>query len=375
MSVRGSLRTMSVEDVLGWIDRSFVCGSLAVERGAISRTFHFDSGYVTGSSSNDPAEHLGQLLMSRGFIDAHQLEEAFRVQADTGVLLGKILIMVGAVTEERLREVLEEKVREGIAEALSWVEGEFRFDRAPEEGVVSEYEISVNLRAAIEAGERRAAEWRAVREVIPNADGVLWVSNRSGADALTDDAETGAQMQRLLDAVEKGLTVNQIVLELNGRRFQVTHRLAALVESGVLSLERRAEPRVVDETGVSASDLAHRARLRAAEGARAEALALAEEALARQPESAQLQKLHRELERSVFAELSRDFLSSFRVPRLLKSIEELAALELSDAERYLAGRVDGRWDLLSLMRISPLREVEALITFKRLADRGIISLS
>ncbi len=374
MSVRGSLRTMSVEDLLDWIDRRFVCGSLSVERGAISRTFQFDSGYVTGSSSNDPTEHLGQLLMSHGWLDAHHLEEAFRVQADTGVLLGKILIMVGAVTEERLREALEEKVREGIAEALSWSDGEFRFERAPEGGVVSEYEISVNLRTALEAGELRAAQWRAIREVLPDSDALLWVRDRTKATELAGDPELGQEIRRVIAAVDKGLTVNQIVLELNGRRFQVTQRLASLLESGALSLERRAEPREVAADGTSASDLAHRARQRAAAGERAEALVLAEQALARQPDSAALQKLQRELERSVFAELSRDFLSSFRVPRLLKSPEELAALELSDGERYLAGRVDGRWDLLSLMRISPLREVEALITFKRLADRGIITL-
>ena len=80
------------------------------------------------------------------------------------------------------------------------------------------------------------------------------------------------------------------------------------------------------------------------------------------------------LERTVFAELSRDLLTSFRVPKLMVQRQELDRLELSDTERYLAGRVDGRWDLLSLMRVAPVREVEALITFKRLADRGIISL-
>jgi hypothetical protein len=55
-------------------------------------------------------------------------------------------------------------------------------------------------------------------------------------------------------------------------------------------------------------------------------------------------------------------------------MDELEKLQLSAEERYLIGRIDGRWDLLSLMRVSPLREVEALITFQRLAERGVISL-
>lgn len=168
MSLRGSLRTMPVEDLLDWIDRRFVCGNLTVERGQTVRTFHFDSGYVTGASSNDPSEYLGQLLINRGFIEETQLNEAFEVQADTGVLLGKILLMVGAVQEGHLRQVLEEKIRESLFDALSWAEGAFQFERAPELDSVSAFEVSVNLRTAIEDGAKRVTEWRELREIVPD---------------------------------------------------------------------------------------------------------------------------------------------------------------------------------------------------------------
>ena len=45
------------------------------------------------------------------------------------------------------------------------------------------------------------------------------------------------------------------------------------------------------------------------------------------------------------------------VPR--KAWNHILEKELSEAERYLTGRIDGRWDLLSLMRVSPLRQVDA----------------
>src|SRR5688572_25072833 len=54
MSLRGSLDTMAMEDVLDWMDRRFVCGVLTVERGTQVRTFQLDSGYLTGSGSSDP---------------------------------------------------------------------------------------------------------------------------------------------------------------------------------------------------------------------------------------------------------------------------------------------------------------------------------
>jgi hypothetical protein len=365
---------MSVEDVLDWIDRRFVCGCLTVERGSVVRTFHFDSGYVTGASSNDPSEHLGQLLMNRGMITEETLTEAFKVQADTGVLLGKILLMIGAVDETDLRAVLEEKIREAIYDAMSWAEGSFRFERAPEADAVSEFEISVNLRSTVEDGRTRVTEWQQLREVLPSDDVVLYLQDAERLVQPSDTDERSEEIKRLAALIERNLTVNQIVLEENGRRFQVVKRLVQLVDRGALALDRRAEKREAEGAPQSASDLERAARGRAARGDRAGALEMARSALELSPESSSLQKLHRELERSVFAELSRDLLANFCVPRLLKSKSELDALEMTDSERYLAGRIDGHWDLLSLMRVSPLREVEALITFKRLADRGIISL-
>lgn len=374
MSLRGSLRTMSVEDVLDWIDRRFVCGNLTVDRGSVVRGFHFDSGYVTSNSSNDPAEHLGQVLINRGIITDEQLNEAFKVQADTGVLLGKILVMVGFVDDKQLRTVLEEKIREGIYDALSWSEGSFRFERAPEDDAVSEFEISVNLRSTIEAGLVRVAEWRELRRVIPADEVVLYMSDPARLVHPADSEEDQRDYASLVANVERGGTVNQIVLEQSGLRFHTIRKLVRLIDRGVLAVERRVEARAETGSDVQAAELERSARGRAARGDRAGGLDMARAALELNPESEPLQKLHRELERTVFAELSRDLLSSFSVPRLLKSDSELESLEMTDNERYLAGRIDGRWDLLSLMRVSPLRQVEVLITFKRLADRGIIAL-
>jgi hypothetical protein len=49
-------------------------------------------------------------------------------------------------------------------------------------------------------------------------------------------------------------------------------------------------------------------------------------------------------------------------------------LGLSRAEIDLAGRVDGRWDSLSLIRSAPVREAEALLAFAHLAEVGVVDL-
>jgi hypothetical protein len=364
---------MPLEELLDWVDRRFVCGTLSVERAQTIRTFHFDSGYVTGASSNDPSEYLGQLLMNRGFITDTQLSDAFKVQSDTGVLLGKILLMIGAVGEHELRQVLEEKIREALFDALAWAEGAFQFERAPAPMSVSAFEVSVNLRSAIEDGQRRVHEWRALREVIPTDDMCLYVIDASRAVRPGDDTLQRSDLDRVMAELSDGASVNHVVLRMNGRRFAVVNGLAQLLERGAIAIDRRETERE-QPAAVDVAELERAARGRAARGDRSGALDMARDALHQAPESESLKKLYRELERSVFAELSRDLLARFSVPKLLKSKAELDTMDMSDNERYLASRIDGRWDLLSLMRITPLREVEALITFKRLADRGIISL-
>ena len=48
--------------------------------------------------------------------------------------------------------------------------------------------------------------------------------------------------------------------------------------------------------------------------------------------------------------------------------------DLSPEEGFLVSRVNGSWDLRSIISISPLREVDALRAFKKLRERGIIDL-
>ena len=363
---------MSVEDVFDWIDRRALVGHLSVERGDAAHSFHFDEGAITAASSNLPGEHLGQLLMSRGLVSEQQLSEAFSVQADTGVFLGKVLLMSGALDETALKEVLEIKLREAVWDVLSWQGGHFHFEDGPRKG--SEFTVRVPLRTTLDLGKLQVRRWQKIREMIPSEHLCFWVADFFAVQDPKSSERVQAQVARIVDCVERGLSVNQMVLEHHGRRFQVMSLLCQLLERGALQSERRAELR--EDTGDedAATEVEAAARGRAAGGNKVGALELTTQALGRDPENESLQALHKELQRSLFAELSRELLAKFRVPKLLVERNELDSMELDDHERYLAGRIDGHWDLLSLMRISPIREVDALITFKRLHDRGIIEL-
>lgn len=371
MSISGSLRTMSIEDVFAWIDKRHLVGHLSVERGDVAHSFHFEDGAITYASSNVPGEQLGQLLMSGSLVSEKQLSEAIQVQAETGVFLGKVLLMSGTITEKALKSVLEIKVREAIWDVLSWEGGHFQFEEGARQG--SEFEIRVALGATLDLGKVQVKRWRQIRREIHSDTLCFWVTDFFKVPDPNASERLRAQTIRVVECIERGLTVNQMVLEHNGRRFQVLSVLAALIERGAIKSDRRSGRRA-DSDEETIAEIETAARGRAAGGNKAGALELSTRALEIDPENQSLQSLHRELQRSLFAELSRELLGTFRVPKLAVDKSALDSYDLSDHERYIVGRVDGHWDLLSLMRLSPIREVDALLTFKRLHERGIIDL-
>jgi hypothetical protein len=367
MSVRGSLRTMSIEDILSWLSRRLIRGTLTLENSAIARTFVCDSGYITNTSATSPHEELGQVLLGTGLVDAESLNEARLVQADTGVSLSRILIMVGKIDEERVRAVLEENALEAILDVFTWEDGTFAVERTEEILAPSDPAIALQLRVCMEEGKKRVTRWREIRERIPDDDVVLAIANRQELAALTSEGDPSAA-EALIQAIEHGLSMEQMVRELGLSRFALLDWMCMLLEHGAVVPRSAAMPEVDPDTLLAES------RRLVGEGDRLGAFELASRVLALQPERHDALELFRSVERALFAELSRELLASFRVPKLLVARTELDRIDLSETERYLAGRVDGRWDLLSLMRASPVREAEALITFKRLADRGIIAL-
>jgi len=150
--------------------------------------------------------------------------------------------------------------------------------------------------------------------------------------------------------------------------------LGPMVTGGHLIVDRRKRERTN-----SAIELAAGARGRLRQGDRAGALAMATQALHQDPNDGEVRKAFTVIERARVAEVARRLLARHCVPRHAANTpaltpERAATLGLTEAEVELAGRVDGCWDLLSLVRSAPVREAEALLGFARLAEVGVLEL-
>ena len=91
MGLYGNLNTMSVVELLAWVDGGRKTGTLEVERDKIVKRITFAGGRVASCSSNDPTTLMGQFLLSSGKITRETLSQALSRQGNRSANLGQIL--------------------------------------------------------------------------------------------------------------------------------------------------------------------------------------------------------------------------------------------------------------------------------------------
>jgi hypothetical protein len=367
MSVRGALSTMPAEDVLEWAARRKVSGPITFEKKGLARSLVVEDGQIVWASSNRREEQLGVILVRSGLVQERALAESLETRAETGVPLGKVLLMAGLISEVSLVEILATKIRETITDIVTWTDGTFdAVPRAqpPATGVNAQLRIDVCLTVA----RRRLNRMNDVMQVLGADDVTFYIPANTAPPAPRGDQ--AVDVAKIWALAGDRRTASDISASFSGERFSTFDALARLVDDGHLTVDRRHRERTN-----SAVELAAGARGRLRAGDRAGALAMAAQALHQDPNDAEVRKTFSAIERARVAEVAKQMLARHRVPKRVRDVElDGDDLGLSKAEIDLAGRVDGRWDLLSLIRSAPVREAEALLAFAHLAELGVVDL-
>ncbi|HKQ59676.1 MAG TPA: DUF4388 domain-containing protein, partial [Candidatus Polarisedimenticolaceae bacterium] len=241
MPLLGTLRTMSLPDLLQWLGNSSKTGTLAVERNKIRKCIVMDEGKIVGCSSDDPPERLGQYLLSQGRISEEQLRGALLRQERTRKYLGSILVELGFLTAEDLMAHLESKAEETIYSLFEWDDAIFRF-REELDGEVHTFPVSLRVEDVLLRGLRRYDEVQRIREVFDDQGIVLARTGR------TPPAEIlGSKVgRRIYEAIDGERTVADVLLHVHGSEYLVTKLLFELHRNGLVQKvgvrRREAEP-------------------------------------------------------------------------------------------------------------------------------------
>lgn len=366
----GSFQVMPLQDLVEFASRRALSGSLTCERGAVRKTVHLRLGEAVGAASNDPREFLGQLLINFGRLTEEQLSKAFQTQEETKVRLGKVLVMVGLVAPDAVREALAIKIRETLLDVFTWDSGVFRLDdELPPPG--DDFDAAVPLLDILKEAEFRATAWQAFRSHFPTGAVSLLIDEERIPTSAREDTIDG----KLLMLAVEGKTIDEIGIALHATDFHLYQRLYALQQQGVVRAAPGGGPGP-EEVGerTAASELAERARVLLADGRLEDAEKVAARAVELGPELEAAAALLRDLQGRLLAELSARLLGSGQVPVLAVPPHEVGRLRLSAAEKYLLSRCDGARPLARILKVAPLRELETLKAFRRFVETRLVEL-
>ena len=378
MALNGSINTMSVSDLLQVLAVGKKSGLLKFSFGKVLKGIYFERGTIVGSSTNDPKEYLGQVLIHYGKIDEAQLQAAMELQRSRTAeansaakpRLGQILVEQGILTDEDVREVLQIRTLEIIYDLFIWNEGRFEF--CVEGPLPPDFtRVNVDPTKVIMEGVYRADELARYRTLIPSDRTVMEL----GA-GWTSSLGIGKETRQLLYFLEKRMSVAEICYSMHASPFEVYGKLYELVQKGLAHVS--GELPEIDDPATQLSDLPEdtsevllmaRAELSKDEAERA--LAILHAVLKREPTNAGAHSLLAEAEQKFTAQVYSQIPSN-GVPLLVIGIEELAKQEIEPQEGFVLSRINGEWDIQSILSICPFREADSLRMIKKLWDAGII---
>ena len=128
MAISGSLKDVSVADVMQFIHLGRRTGTLVLNRGAQKAMIGFHCGRLV-SAQAPRTPKLGDLLISSGMIDRGILERAILSQREAPEhrSLGQILVTSGSIDAEGLRQVIAQQIEQAVSEVMVWDNGIFEF--------------------------------------------------------------------------------------------------------------------------------------------------------------------------------------------------------------------------------------------------------
>ena len=374
MAIHGTLKTMSLTDLLQFLAAGRKTGTLKFDSEKITKQIFFQNGLIVGSKSNDPKEYLGQLLLHYGKLDEVQLQIAREIQRKSGGKLGEVVVAQGFISDADVLEVLKTQTLDAIYDLFMWEEGHFEFyddEHLPDDLT----RIEVEPTTVIMEGIYRIDELARYRTLVPSDRSILEL----GA-GWTSSLSLGKELRLILYFVEKRMSVAEICYNMHASAFHVYGQLYDLINKGFARVAGEiAESPVVSAVEIedlpeSVPELLFNARRDLDDNNPEGALLLIQRVLQEDPKNLEGQNLLRTAEEKLIKLLFETELPPHAVPQLLVTPDDLTAQQLGPQEGFVLSRINGEWDIESILSICPFRDADCLRMIKKLLERGIIGL-
>src|SRR5262249_1730871 len=355
---------MQLSELLQWLSLGQKTGTLLIEGHGIEKRVFFQTGRIHSSSSSDQREYLGHFLVSNGYITEEELKMAMEVQEESNFLLGKILVMINAINETDLLRLMRKKAEESIYDMFLWEDGNFEFvdGELPDLKMVP---LSLDVTGIIMEGMRRFDEWQRIRLRVSDNQGVPEIGKPMNLDDLTEEEKL------IVPYIDGSRTIEAIALQTHNAEFNVARLVYGGLGDETMSLVEVQKKRAVAAGGSAAAAPAaeddvemflERGRAQLKEDPQ-KAYRMFKVASDLDPSDGRAVEAIRDAEREIRVKLERDGVTGDRIPELAITIQQLTDMTLSPHAGFVLSRVNGSWDVKSIMKISPMKELEVLMIF------------
>jgi len=364
---------MSLTDLLQFLAAGRKSGTLKFDHGKITKQVYFKNGLIVGSKSNDPREYLGQVLLHYGKVDDGQLKTAREVQRTSGAKLGEVLVQQGFLTEDEVLAILKTRTLDAIYDLFVWTDGEFEFyddEPSPEDLLL----IEVEPTNVIMEGIYRIDELARYKTLVPSDRSVLELNA-----GWTSSLKLGKEYRQILYFVEKRMSVAEICYHMHASAFHVYGQLYALISEGIARVTGElpegtpAPVAEVEDLPESVTEMVWSAERKLDQDPEA-ALLIVQKALQQQPNNPEAQSLLPLAEEKYIKHIYNTGLSPKSVPQLLVAPTDLTTQQIDPQEGFVLSRINGSWDIQSILSICPFREADCLRMIKKLMERGVIGI-
>ncbi|HSS49673.1 MAG TPA: DUF4388 domain-containing protein [Thermoanaerobaculia bacterium] len=368
MGIVGNLRTMQLEELLQWLSQSKKNGTLEIVHGKTEKKVFFKDGLILSSASNKPEEYLGHFLVSHGLISEAQLNRAVELQEKSRTLLGMILVKNGAIAERDLARMLRLKAEESIYDIFSWAEGDFRFldDTLPESAMVP---MRMDVTGIVMEGVQRVDEWRRIRQVIPD-EHMIPVAIVD----LSSVPDLGPGDRRILALVDDHLTIEEMRQQTHVTEFQICKLFFDQYQAGHLKLVKLRSGGGAGGAPTAAA-LIEAGRAFMTDGDFDASLRHLRAAKALEPDNPDAQQVLTQAEKKIREYIEKSGVTLGSIPQVTATMEQLTSSQLSPSEGFMLTRINGTYDIQSIVKITPMPQIDALMVFWKLAKAGHIRIT
>lgn len=170
MAFKGTLKDFKVPDILQLISLQKKTGILTFTSGDGFITLIFQNGFIVGVDSfpKKLEMRVGSVLVKQDYISEEMLQRALAIQKRTNQKIGEILLGMGLIGKDTIRESLKTQAYEIVLSLFKWKKGEYNFKVMEflEDGMIIIEPLSTdNL---IMEGVQMLDEWPLIKEVVPD---------------------------------------------------------------------------------------------------------------------------------------------------------------------------------------------------------------